>query len=78
MNSTAPGSTDRKGHEITQGDDKHPGSRPKEETGKNYGQSVGYGGYDAELNQGESQTGTPDRVRNEPLTGDEEPAASKP
>ncbi len=56
---------DRKGHEIAPGDRKHPSGRDRRRSGlgRNYGQGVGYGGYDVELDQAESQTGTADHVR---------------
>ncbi len=53
-----------KGHENVEGDDKHPSGTEKKRSGlgKQYGQSIGYGGYDVELDQAKSQTGTADRV----------------
>ncbi len=54
-----------KGHEIVEGDDKHPSGKKQKRTGlgKNYGQGVGYGGYSVEQNQAKSQTGTADHVK---------------
>ena len=56
---------DRKGHEIAEGDRKHPSghARPRSGLGRSYGQGVGYGGYDFERNQAESQTGAADRKK---------------
>jgi len=53
----------RKGHEIVEGDEKHPGGAKKRHSGlgKEYGQGVGYGGHSVEQDQGRSQTATPDR-----------------
>ncbi len=49
-----------KGHEIVEGDEKHPGGAKKRHSGfgKNYGQGAGYGGYSVEQDQARSQTGT--------------------
>ncbi len=54
-----------KGHEIVEGDEKHPGGARKRHSGfgKNYGQGAGYGGYSVEQNQAQSQTGTADLVK---------------
>jgi hypothetical protein len=55
-------SQDHKGHEITEGDEKHPSGRKrkKDGLGHDYGQGIGYGGYEDELDQARSQTGTAD------------------
>lgn len=55
----------KKGHEIVEGDHKHPTGRGKKRSGlgENYGQSVGYGGYSVEQEQAKSQTGTADHVK---------------
>jgi len=52
----------RKGHEIVEGDEKHPAGAKKRHSGlgENYGQGVGYGGSSVEQDQGRSQTATPD------------------
>lgn len=49
----------RRGFGTDEGDNKHPGSRPKKGggLGQDYGQGIGYGGYSSETNQGRSQTG---------------------
>jgi hypothetical protein len=54
-----------KGHENVEGDDKHPAGKKERRSGlgKNYGQGVGYGGYSAELDQAQSQTGAAGRTR---------------
>jgi hypothetical protein len=48
-----------KGHEIVDGDEKHPAGKKQRRSGlgKNYGQGVGYGGYSVEQGSGEK----PDR-----------------
>ena len=55
----------RKGHEIVEGDEKHPGGKKKRHSGlgQDYGQGVGYGGYSVEQDQAKSQTGTADHVK---------------
>ncbi len=54
----------RKGHEIVEGDGKHPGGKKKRSgLGENYGQGVGYGGYSVEQDQAKSRTGTADHVK---------------
>ncbi len=56
----------RKGHEIVEGDEKHPAGGRKQKRsglGENYGQGVGYGGYSVEQDQAKSQTGTADHVK---------------
>ena len=55
----------KKGHEIVEGGEKHPGGAKKRHSGlgKNYGQGIGYGGYSAEQDQAKSQTGTADHVK---------------
>ncbi len=54
-----------KGHEIAEGDDKHPGGwkRKRSGLGENYQHGVGCGGYSAELDQAESQTGIGQRKK---------------
>ncbi len=65
MSKEAGGEVQPKGHEIVEGDEKHPSGRKQKRTGlgKNYGQGVGYGGYSVEQDQAKSQTGTADHVK---------------
>jgi hypothetical protein len=66
------GGVDHKGHEITEGDKKHPSGRKRKSDGlgHDYGQGVGYGGYGAEQDQAQSQTGTADHKESSENSGD--------
>jgi hypothetical protein len=53
MNEDPRGDAQRKGHEIVEGDEKHPSGKKQKRSGlgRNYGQGVGYGGYSVEQDQ---------------------------
>ena len=55
----------RKGHEIAQGDENHPGGAKKRQSAsaRIYGQGAGHGGYSAERNLAKGQTGPADLVK---------------
>ncbi len=58
------GDVQHKGHEIVEGDGNLRAGTKKKRSGlgDRYGQGIGYGGYDVELDQAKSQTGTADHM----------------
>ncbi len=65
MSEDKGGDVQPKGHEIVEGDEKHPSGKKEKRSGlgKDYGQGVGYGGYSVEQDEAKSKTGTADHVK---------------